>query len=257
MLFVVERGKLFAAFKALNNLELIELTFPIIRFRTAIEEELEVLYDAYYDELESYANHQVRYASSGGTIAPPPGPGPFPGSVDSSTLPSNAPHNSSANSNGTPNGTKGGKKPAVVRTTRDHKNVRPVAIKKKPTNSNRDGPAHGEPGHTHSASCHHHPNAHANNTNIDRLPATTAAKAKGAAVVVVEETYDDDEEEEDDEDGEGEDEEEDDEEYDEDEYDEDEEDEEVCCLLTLLPSIDLNILFIYTVRRGGRYSACS
>ncbi|PWY98901.1 hypothetical protein BCV70DRAFT_207629 [Testicularia cyperi] len=51
------------------------------RKRSAIEDELEVLYDAYYDELEDYANHQQRWASSGGTIPPPPGPGPFPGSV--------------------------------------------------------------------------------------------------------------------------------------------------------------------------------
>ncbi|KAJ3993637.1 salt tolerance down-regulator-domain-containing protein [Lentinula boryana] len=52
------------------------------RKRNAIEEELEVLYDAYYDELEQYANYQQRYVSSGGTIPPPPGPGPFPGSVE-------------------------------------------------------------------------------------------------------------------------------------------------------------------------------
>ncbi|EPQ30909.1 uncharacterized protein PFL1_01807 [Pseudozyma flocculosa PF-1] len=51
------------------------------RKRSAIEDELEVLYDAYYDELEEYANHQQRWQSSGGTIPPPPGPGPFPGSV--------------------------------------------------------------------------------------------------------------------------------------------------------------------------------
>lgn len=49
--------------------------------RNAIEEELEVLYDAYYEELEQYANHQQQYQSSGGKITPPPGPGPFPGSV--------------------------------------------------------------------------------------------------------------------------------------------------------------------------------
>ncbi|KAH8114975.1 hypothetical protein DFH11DRAFT_1590736 [Phellopilus nigrolimitatus] len=52
------------------------------RKRNAIEEELEVLYDAYYEELEQYANYQQRYASSGGTLPPPPGPGPFPGSVE-------------------------------------------------------------------------------------------------------------------------------------------------------------------------------
>lgn len=49
--------------------------------RMAIEEELEVLYEAYYQDLEQYANYQQQYASSGGTIPPPPGPGPFPGSV--------------------------------------------------------------------------------------------------------------------------------------------------------------------------------
>jgi hypothetical protein len=49
--------------------------------RNAIEEELEVLYDAYYEELEQYANHQQQFLVSGGKITPPPGPGPFPGSV--------------------------------------------------------------------------------------------------------------------------------------------------------------------------------
>ena len=52
------------------------------RNRNAIEDELEVLYDAYYEELEQYANYQQRYVSSGGTLPPPPGPGPFPGSVE-------------------------------------------------------------------------------------------------------------------------------------------------------------------------------
>ncbi|KAL0573440.1 Stress response protein nst1 [Marasmius crinis-equi] len=52
------------------------------RKRNAIEEELEVLYDAYYEELEQYANYQQRYLSSGGALDPPPGPGPFPGSVE-------------------------------------------------------------------------------------------------------------------------------------------------------------------------------
>ncbi|KAG8906511.1 vacuolar membrane-associated protein iml1 [Tulasnella sp. 403] len=52
------------------------------RKRTAIEEELEVLYDAYYEELEVYANQQQQYATSPGTVPPPLGPGPFPGSVE-------------------------------------------------------------------------------------------------------------------------------------------------------------------------------
>ncbi|KAG8748951.1 hypothetical protein FRC11_011713, partial [Ceratobasidium sp. 423] len=52
------------------------------RKRAAIEEELEVLYDAYYEELEQYANIQQRFVASGGTTSPPVGPGPFPGSVE-------------------------------------------------------------------------------------------------------------------------------------------------------------------------------
>ncbi|CAO1615978.1 unnamed protein product [Parajaminaea phylloscopi] len=51
------------------------------RKRSAIEAELEVLYSAYYEELEQYASHQQQHVKSGGAIPPPPGPGPFPGSV--------------------------------------------------------------------------------------------------------------------------------------------------------------------------------
>ena len=40
------------------------------RKRTAIEEELEVLYDAYYEELESYANHQ-HFGLDASTLPPP------------------------------------------------------------------------------------------------------------------------------------------------------------------------------------------
>src|SRR5258705_73936 len=54
----------------------------LIKSRNAIEEELEVLYDAYYEELEQYANYQQRYLNSGGASTPPAGPGPFPGSVE-------------------------------------------------------------------------------------------------------------------------------------------------------------------------------
>lgn len=38
-----------------------------------------MLYEAYYEDLEQYANLQQQHAASGGP--PPPGPGPFPGSV--------------------------------------------------------------------------------------------------------------------------------------------------------------------------------
>ena len=40
------------------------------RKRTAIEEELEVLYDAYYEELETYANHQ-QFGLDASSIPPP------------------------------------------------------------------------------------------------------------------------------------------------------------------------------------------
>ena len=43
------------------------------RKRTAIEEELEVLYDAYYDELEQYANNTQGSFERGPAILPPPG----------------------------------------------------------------------------------------------------------------------------------------------------------------------------------------
>ncbi|KAF7373810.1 Stress response protein NST1 [Mycena sanguinolenta] len=52
------------------------------RKRTAIEDELQVLYDAYYEDLEQYALYQQQYLSSNRTLPPPPGPGPFPGSVE-------------------------------------------------------------------------------------------------------------------------------------------------------------------------------
>lgn len=42
------------------------------RKRTAIEEELEVLYDAYYEELEQYANHQQISLGDRTPIIPPP-----------------------------------------------------------------------------------------------------------------------------------------------------------------------------------------
>ena len=43
--------------------------------RNAIEGELEVLYDAHYEELEQYANHRKQFLVSGGRITPSPGPG--------------------------------------------------------------------------------------------------------------------------------------------------------------------------------------
>jgi len=42
------------------------------RKRVAIEEELEVLYDAYYQELEQYANHNQHLSENGTPMLPPP-----------------------------------------------------------------------------------------------------------------------------------------------------------------------------------------
>ena len=114
----------------LHQPELLDL--KLLLYRSAIEEELEVLYDAYYDELEAYANHQQRYASSGGTIAPPPGPGPFPGSVDLKEYPSSSP---AAN--------KSTVKTVASKTAKDHKHS-----------------GKGGNHHNHSPSCPHHPHNH-------------------------------------------------------------------------------------------------
>ena len=48
------------------------------RKRTAIEEELEVLYDAYYEELEQYANNQQIIGEDGTIMAPPQFHHPLP-----------------------------------------------------------------------------------------------------------------------------------------------------------------------------------
>lgn len=124
--------------------------------RSAIEDELESLYDAYYAELEAYASHQAAHLNAPHAHPPPPGPGPFPGSVETNILP--APPTNAANAT---------KKASVVKPTRDHKNVRLPASRNKKTstttnNAANNGPAHGEPGHTHSANCPHHPHNHHN-----------------------------------------------------------------------------------------------
>jgi hypothetical protein len=103
------------------------------RKRTAIEQELEVLYDAYYVELEQYANHQRRSFSSGGVIPLPPGPGPFPGSVDVSTLPQPA----------------AAEKPkvSVPPKRKDHKNPKPVQRKLAPPATEPCNHEHGRAAH--------------------------------------------------------------------------------------------------------------
>ena len=59
------------------------------RKRTAIEEELEVLYDAYYEELEQYANKQQISLEDGAPMMPPPRMYPHP---MASIPPSQHPH---------------------------------------------------------------------------------------------------------------------------------------------------------------------
>lgn len=167
------------------------------RKRMAIEEELEVLYDAYYDELESYAEAQRKYASSGGALPPPPGPGPFPGSVDVAAA---GPAASQAAANAAP-------KKAVPKPTKDHKNVKPkpasAAAKKTaapmtapppsaPANKTTTAAAanhnHDDPHHTHSPSCPHHHHDHQH------------GRGKGTAVAadpLEEDDADDDEDDED------------------------------------------------------------
>ena len=58
------------------------------RKRTAIEEELEVLYDAYYQELEQYANHQqVDLGGAAPTMPPPRRYGPLSAGHPSNHVP--------------------------------------------------------------------------------------------------------------------------------------------------------------------------
>jgi hypothetical protein len=164
------------------------------RKRLAIEQELEVLYDAYYDELENYAEASKKYYGSDlktkgdkglpGAYPKPPGPGPFPGSVDIMMT-------------STPPSTQAASKKAVPKPTRDHKNIRPrpqQAVPQQthpppqPTNVTTNGHYQQPPGaakrnlppqsqlkklnshnsnsdhdHTHSPSCPHHPHHHGPN----------------------------------------------------------------------------------------------
>ncbi|KAA1081688.1 hypothetical protein PGTUg99_028186 [Puccinia graminis f. sp. tritici] len=163
------------------------------RKRLAIEQELEVLYDAYYDELENYAEASKKYYGSDlktkgdkglpGAYPKPPGPGPFPGSVDimmTATQPS----------------TQVASKKAVPKPTRDHKNIRPRPQQAVPqqthpppqstngTNGHYQQPpgaakrnlpppsqlkklnshnSNSDHDHTHSPSCPHHPHHHGPN----------------------------------------------------------------------------------------------
>ncbi|EGF97390.1 uncharacterized protein MELLADRAFT_118690 [Melampsora larici-populina 98AG31] len=160
------------------------------RKRLAIEQELEVLYDAYYDELENYAEASKKYYGSDlkmkGVKSPvgypkPPGPGPFPGSVDVMTT------------NVQPTNNQSSLKKAVPKPTRDHKNIRPRPLPNshqthppiQSVNSNSPYPqqppgkrtiplppqpkkalshnSNSDQDHTHSPSCPHHPHHHGPN----------------------------------------------------------------------------------------------
>ena len=132
------------------------------RKRNAIEVELEVLYDAYYDELENYANHQQLYKTSApGTIPPPLGPGPFPGSVDPERFvtPATAPAAAAPAAVTKPPAAAGAKKalPPAQTPPKGRPAVPPApaaAVAAKATATTK------EKHHTHSPSCPHYPHSH-------------------------------------------------------------------------------------------------
>lgn len=160
------------------------------RKRNAIEVELEVLYDAYYDELESYANHQQMYQESGGTIAPPVGPGPFPGSVDVERIhPTNQaqqpvqppPPPPPAASQGRNIPTSGKKAPPVSKTGRTNapqtQPPPPPTLAAPPAKGNN---AKQDKHHTHSPSCPHHPHTHGPNHHHHHHHPVPASRGKQA-----------------------------------------------------------------------------
>ncbi|MBW0505640.1 hypothetical protein O181_045355 [Austropuccinia psidii MF-1] len=183
------------------------------RKRLAIEQELEVLYDAYYDELENYAEASKKYYSSEskakigkglpGPYPKPPGPGPFPGSVDIITT-----------STQTQTQTQLPSKKTVPKPTRDHKNVRPRPQHTIPQqvnppiqqsnnlnnphyqqpqpNPKRNVPPpnqlkkhnnHNDHDHTHSPSCPHHPHHHG--PNHYHHPTNPNNRGKGVATNLI------------------------------------------------------------------------
>lgn len=129
------------------------------RKRTAIEVELEVLYDAYYDELEDYANHQQLYKNSGGSIPPPMGPGPFPGSVDVERIA--APPAASANTASNSKTAAPAKKAAPAPAKATPRNAQPPASAVKSAGTNAPASVKSKSDHhTHSPSCPHYPHTH-------------------------------------------------------------------------------------------------
>lgn len=145
------------------------------RKRGAIEEELEVLYDAYYDELESYAFHQQRHKSSNGAIPPPPGPGPFPGSVDYNPPPAPV--------------------AAPAQTAAQKKSIANSAANKRATPAKTAPPADKKAGnHKHNPSCPHHPHHHHHHggkCSHNHTPASTQPQSEEEE----EESYDEEDEE--------------------------------------------------------------
>ena len=157
------------------------------RKRGAIEEELEVLYDAYYDELESYAFHQQRHKSSNGAIPPPPGPGPFPGSVDYNPPPVPA--------------------AAPAQTAGQKKSIAANAANKRAPPA-KNPPADKKAGnHKHNPSCPHHPHHHHHHggkCSHNHTPASTQPQSEEEEEESYDEEDEDEEEEEEEEYSEGE-----------------------------------------------------
>ena len=162
------------------------------RKRNAIEIELEVLYDAYYDELENYANHQQLYKTSApGTIPPPIGPGPFPGSVDPEKFatPATVPSGNNAAGAGTKSAAMAGAKKPTASAQLQVKGrpaVTPATIPAgvpKATKTPASTVAAKEKHHTHSPSCPHYPHSH-NHPHHHHHPAPAGAvQARGKAAL--------------------------------------------------------------------------
>lgn len=129
------------------------------RKRNLIEQELEVLYNSYTTELETYAEKQRDFRDSNGKKSPPPGPGPFPGSIDPDVLSraaATAPAAATAHHH---------HHPATTTATRksSHSHHTPATAPHRPAAGTAPArTAEGDAGKNHSAACprSHHVHPH-------------------------------------------------------------------------------------------------
>lgn len=132
------------------------------RKRNLIEQELEVLYNAYTNELETYAAKQRDFRDSNGKKSPPPGPGPFPGSIDPDGMPRAAPIAGANQQQPPPQSRKSSNGQNTMtpksRTASHHHHHHPT----QPPASKTPHHHHSHPGKNHSAACprNHHSHPH-------------------------------------------------------------------------------------------------